>query len=150
MNHQYAVSKERWPILIVCPPPDEHISACVWRGWSPSSPWDQTVVGTPHWDCSTRPKHISRCGSLHAHRYLELRIYVAVPPWVKNSWYIILTAHIDLQDYRGWLWYKREGPGIHLIPTWDPMWIHRAGIKKPKALPVTSLILFCSLEQDCI
>ncbi len=52
------------------PPPDEHISACVWRGWSPSSLWDRTAVGTPHWDCSTRPKHISRCGSLRQLLYV--------------------------------------------------------------------------------
>lgn len=43
---------------------DEHTSACVWRGWSPSSPWKQTALGTPRWGCSTRPRHISRCGSL--------------------------------------------------------------------------------------
>lgn len=62
MNHRLKLLCCRpFPLLA-----DEHISACAWRGWSPSSPWNQTAPGTPRWGCSTRPRHISRCGSLYS------------------------------------------------------------------------------------
>lgn len=62
---QRAASKDKWSLLnVASPPTDEHTSACVWRGWSRSYLWDRSVVVTPRWDCSTRPKHISRWGLL--------------------------------------------------------------------------------------
>lgn len=73
---------------------DEHISACAWSGWSPSSRWNQTAPGTPRWGCSTRPRHISRCGSLYSRN--------TVPSWDHAATRSLHFMHSLSRSERWW------------------------------------------------
>lgn len=70
--------------------------------------------------------------------YLESR-HIWLLPWVETITIVLLTANMDLQYYREWLWCIREmwRPSIQLISLWRPARIHK-------------LILFCLFQNNIV